>query len=55
MIHEDILKAVMYVVHESDTPCASVSRYSVLNKKILGMLIKLESVQEERDTTFCII
>ena len=50
MSHEYFLKAVMYVVHGSDTPCDAVSRYSVSNSKILEIPIKLESVQEERDT-----
>ena len=50
MRHEDILKAVMYVVHGSDTPCAAASRYSVSNRKILDIATKLRSVQEEQDT-----
>ena len=37
------------VVHGSDTPHAAASRYSVLNRKILEIAIKLEAVQEERD------
>ena len=52
MSHEDVLKAVMYVVHRSDTPCAAASRYSVSNRKILEIAIKLEFVQEERDNIF---
>ena len=50
MSHEDLLKAVMSVVHVPDTPHAAASRYSVSNHKILEIVIKLESVQEERDT-----
>ena len=50
MIHEDILKAVMSVVHGSDTPCDATSRYSVLNRKIREIAIKLISVQEEQYT-----
>ena len=41
----------MSVVHVSDTPCASVSRYSVSNRKIIEVEIKLESAQEERDSS----
>ena len=40
----------MYVVHRSDTPRASASRYSVSNNKILEIAIKMESVQEEQGT-----
>ena len=50
MSHEDLLKSVMYVVHVSDTPRADASRYSVSNRKILEIEIKLEPVQEEWDT-----
>ena len=50
MRHEDILKAVMYVVHGSDTHHAAASRYSISNMKILDISIKLESIQEEQDT-----
>ena len=50
MSHEDLLKAVMYVVHGSDNPCAAASRYSVSNRKILDIATKLGSVQEEQDT-----
>ena len=50
MSHEDLLKAVIYVVHGLDTPRADASRYSVSNRNILEIEIKLESTQEERDT-----
>ena len=50
MIHEDLIKAVMSVVHGSDTPRAAASIYSVLNRKILDIATKLESLQEEQDT-----
>ena len=50
MSHEYILKAVMYVVNGSDTPCAAASRYSVSNGKILDIATKLGSVQEEQET-----
>ena len=50
MSHEDLLKAVMSVVHGSDTPRYAASRYSVSNSNILEIAIKLESVQEEQDT-----
>ena len=55
VIHEDIIKVVMPVIHGSDTPCDAVSRYSVLDRKIPELAIKLESVQEERENPFCII
>ena len=45
----------MPVIHGSDTPCDAVSRYSVLDRKIPELAIKLESVQEERENPFCII
>ena len=48
--HEDLPKAVMYVVHISDTPRAAASRCSVSNRKIIEIAIKLEYVKEERDT-----
>ena len=48
MSHENLPKAVMSVFHRSDTPRASASRYNVLNRKVLQMGIKLESVQEEQ-------
>ena len=51
MSHKDLLKAVMYVVHGSDNPCAAASRYSVSNRKILNIATKLGYVQEEQDTT----
>ena len=35
MIHEDILKAVMYVVHGSDTTRAAASLYGVPDSKII--------------------
>ena len=50
MSHEDILKALIFVVHRADTPHSAASRYSVLNRKILDLAIKLEFVQEEQDT-----
>ena len=46
MIQKDILKDVMYVVHWSNTPCDSASRYSVSNKKIIDIETKLEYLQE---------
>ena len=52
MSHEDILKALIFVVHRADTPHSAASRYSVLNRKILDLAIKLEFVQEERDNIF---
>ena len=42
---------VISVVRGSDTPRNAASRYNVSNSKILGIPIKLESIQEERDTT----
>ena len=50
MSHEDLLKAVIYVFHGSDNPCAAASIYSVSNRKILDIATKLGSVQEEHDT-----
>ena len=50
MSHEDLLKYVMSVVHRSSTPRSDSSIYSALNRKILEIEIKLESVQEEQDT-----
>ena len=52
MRHEDILKYVMSVVHRLDAPRADVSIYSVLNRNIIEVVIKMEYLQEERDTTF---
>ena len=49
MNHDDLLKSVIYVVPSSDTPCADTSIYSVFNRKIPEITIKLGSVQEERD------
>ena len=48
--HGHILKAVMYVVHRSDTLCDAASRYSVSYRRILDIATKLESIQEEQDT-----
>ena len=48
MSHTHLLKAVMSVVHVSDTHHAAASRYSVSNLKILDIAIKMESVQEEQ-------
>ena len=44
--HEDLLKALIYIVHGSDTYRADTSRYSVPNRKILNISTKLEYVQE---------
>ena len=52
MSHEDVLKSAIYVVHGSNAPRAAASRYSVSNRKILEIAIKLEFVQEERDNIF---
>ena len=52
MSHEDLIKSAIPVVHGSDTPDAAASRYSFLNRDIIEVGIKMESVQEERDTTF---
>ena len=51
MIDEDLIKSVISVVHGSDTPCSAASRYSVLNRNTLHISTKLESVQEEQDTS----
>ena len=51
MINEDLIKYVIYVVHGSDTPRAAASRYIVLNRNTLHIATKLESVQEEQDTS----
>ena len=48
MSHEDLPKYIIFVVHGSDNPCATASRYSVKDKKIIGIAIKLESVQDEQ-------
>ena len=50
MIHGDLLKASMSVVHISETPNDIASRDIVLNRKILDIATKLEYVQEELDT-----
>ena len=49
MSHEDLLKAVISIIHRPDTPCAAASRYSVSNRKILEISTRMESVQEEQD------
>ena len=49
MSHDDLLKSIIYIVPSSDTPCAATSRYSVFNRKIPEITIKLGSVKEERD------
>ena len=51
MSHEDIFQAVMSLVRGSDTPSDAASRYNVLNREILEIDIKQESVQEEQDTS----
>ena len=51
MIHEDLLYSVIYVVHVTYTSHASASRYYVSNSTINEVSIKIESTQEERDTT----
>ena len=50
MSHENLLKSIISVVHGSETPHATTSRYIVLNRKILGISNKMVSVQEEQDT-----
>ena len=45
MIHEYLLKSIMSVFNGPDTPRAAASRYSVLNREILGIEIKMESVK----------
>ena len=44
------LKSIISAVHLPDIPCDYPSRYSVLNRNIPEVSIKLESVQEEQDT-----
>ena len=51
MSHENLLKSVISVVHGSDTPRVAASIYSFSNIKILDIKTKLESVQEEQNTT----
>ena len=50
MIDEDIIQSIISVVHGSDTPRTSTSRYSVLSRNTLHIGTKLECVQEEEDT-----
>ena len=50
MRHEDFRKYIMSVVIRSYTPRAAASIYSVLNRKILDVATKMESLQEQQDT-----
>ena len=50
MSHEDLLKAVMYVIHGMYTPHTAATRYHVPNRKILQVATTPESIQEQRDT-----
>ena len=47
MSHEDLFQAVISVVRGSETPRSYESRYNVLNREILEIAIKQESVQED--------
>ena len=50
MSHEDLLKYEVSLVHISETHRTDKSRYSVLNREIIEVAIKLEPIQEEHDT-----
>ena len=50
MIYEDLFKAVMSVIHGTETPHISETRYHVTNAKILQLATTLQSIQEQQDT-----
>ena len=47
MIHGDIFKAVMSVVHGTLTPRTSETRYHLPNRKILQLETTLEPIQQQ--------
>ena len=50
MSHEDVLNAVMSVVHGDFTHRTALTRYNFLNRKILQIATTLKSTQEQQDT-----
>ena len=50
MIHEYLLKYVIYVIHGYYTPSTAARRYHVPNSNILQVVTTLEPTQEQRDT-----
>ena len=49
MSHEDLLKAVIYVIHGKYTPFTDETRYHVPNRNTLQVKTTLESIQEQQD------